>query len=87
VSTDDSGVFSTNPTREILLFAKAFGLNELALGRLMLRSLADVFEPSQEVVKLLNDSVQARMVELLTALGATAHGGMCHARGEDMPTF
>lgn len=69
VSTDDSGVFNTNPTREILLLAKAFGLEERTLGRMLLRSLDDIFEPSEEVRRILSQLIQTRMLELFAALG------------------
>ena len=43
LSTDDSGVFDTDPTREMLLMAEAFGMEEKDLQRLCLRAFEDAF--------------------------------------------
>ena len=39
INTDDSGLFCTNLTKELLLVAKAHNLNEKELGNLILNSL------------------------------------------------
>lgn len=43
VSTDDSGVFHTDPTKELLLVAIAYELDEKTLKRIVLKSMEHAF--------------------------------------------
>jgi adenosine deaminase len=43
VSTDDSGVFHTDPTKELLLLAIAYNLNEDSLKKIVVQSMDHAF--------------------------------------------
>lgn len=43
VSTDDSGVFHTDPTKELLLLAVAYNLNEVTLKKIAVQSMDHAF--------------------------------------------
>ena len=43
VSTDDSGVFHTDPTKELLLMSIAYNLDEMSLKKIVLQSMDHAF--------------------------------------------
>lgn len=57
INTDDSGLFNTNLTREILLVAKAFHLGKRELVNIILNSVDHIFDPSGETKSRLRKDV------------------------------
>lgn len=68
LNTDDSGLFCTNATRELLLTAKAFHVGEVVLSRIIVDSLSHIFESSKTVQSKLSDRVQKRMKDVIESL-------------------
>ena len=68
LNTDDSGLFCTNATRELLLTAKAFHVGEVVLSRIIANSLSHIFESSKTVQSKLSDRVQKRMKGVIESL-------------------
>lgn len=68
LNTDDSGLFCTNSTRELLLTAKAFHIGEDALSRIIVDSLSHIFESSQTVQSKLSNRVQKRIKDVIESL-------------------
>jgi len=68
ISTDDSGVFSTNPTKELLLMRTAFDINEWQISGLVWGSIDHVFEPSRRVRSLLARDVSIYIKRLTRKL-------------------
>lgn len=58
VSTDDSGVFHTDPTKELLLLAIAYNLNEATLKKIVLQSMDHAF---------CDDKTRERLKEAMSA--------------------
>lgn len=54
INTDDSGLFCTNLTKELLLVAKAHNLNEKDLGNIILGSVEHTFEKEETKLSLRN---------------------------------
>eukprot|EP00550_Attheya_septentrionalis_P002647 CAMPEP_0198289918 /NCGR_PEP_ID=MMETSP1449-20131203/7953_1 /TAXON_ID=420275 /ORGANISM="Attheya septentrionalis, Strain CCMP2084" /LENGTH=424 /DNA_ID=CAMNT_0043988323 /DNA_START=49 /DNA_END=1320 /DNA_ORIENTATION=+ len=54
ISTDDSGVFHTNPTRELLLLSESWNVTHTDLERIVLDSLHHSFDP--HIPSMLKDS-------------------------------
>lgn len=68
LNTDDSGLFCTNATRELLLTAKAFHVGEEVLSRIIANSLSHIFESSKTVQSKLSDRIQKRMKDVIESL-------------------
>jgi len=66
INTDDSGVFCTNLTKEMMLVAKAFDLDEKKLSEIVLSSVDHVFDDDVKT-RLQNDiqSVTEMMMMML----------------------
>ncbi len=57
INTDDSGVFCTNLTKELLLIAKVFELDEKKLSEIVLGSVDHVFD--DDVKSRLRNDIQS----------------------------
>jgi adenosine deaminase len=62
VSTDDSGVFHTDPTKELLLLAFSHGVDEYGLQQIVLQSIQHAF-CDDGTKSMLKESVE-RLLEL-----------------------
>jgi len=68
LNTDDSGLFCTNATQELLLFAEAYHVGEDVLSRIIVDSLSHIFDSSNAVQSKLSDRVQKRIKYILDSL-------------------
>ena len=59
INTDDSGIFSTNLTKEYLLVAKACGLCEVDLSDIVIESVGHIFDKS--IRKVLKEIISERV--------------------------
>jgi adenosine deaminase len=57
INTDDSGLFCTNLTKEFLLVAKAYYVDEKKLASILLNSVEQMFDPSEETKSLLRKEI------------------------------
>ncbi|KAL7532265.1 hypothetical protein ACHAXR_004528 [Thalassiosira sp. AJA248-18] len=67
INTDDSGLFCTNLTKEILLVAKAYNLGERELARILLKSIDHIFDPSGETKSRLRVDIRGS-IDKMTAI-------------------
>ena len=79
INTDDSGLFCTNSTRELLLVAKACHVDEYVLARIILGSTEHIFEPSNRIKEILTRRIQKRMSNVFSSLQIpTKHPAISH---------
>uniref|UniRef100_A0A7S4WC74 Adenosine deaminase domain-containing protein n=2 Tax=Ditylum brightwellii TaxID=49249 RepID=A0A7S4WC74_9STRA len=57
INTDDSGVFNTTLTRELLLLVEAYGVDEFTIRKIILNSIDHCFEQSDDVRFVLRENV------------------------------
>ena len=60
INTDDAGIFCTNLTKEYLLVAKVFELNENDLADILIRSIDHIFDESMKetLKRLISDQIE-----------------------------
>jgi adenosine deaminase len=63
INTDDSGIFCTNLTKEFLLIAKVFGLDEKRLSKIVLDSVEHVFD--EDIKDRLRSDIQSVVDEMI----------------------
>ena len=63
INTDDSGIFCTNLTKEFLLIAKVFGLDEKRLSKIVLDSVEHVFD--EDIKDRLRNDIQSVVDEMI----------------------
>ena len=68
ISTDDSGVFDTDSTKELRLLQLAMNISEWQLAGLIWGSLDQVFDPSRRVRSRLARDVGLRIKKVLRTL-------------------
>lgn len=65
INTDDAGIFCTNLTKEYLLVAKVFELNENDLADILIRSIDHIFDESMK------EALKSLIVDLIEVLKIT----------------
>ena len=63
INTDDSGIFCTDLTKEFLLIAKVFGLDEKRLSKIILDSVDHVFD--EDIKDRLRSDIQSVVGEMI----------------------
>lgn len=63
INTDDSGIFCTDLTKEFLLIAKVFGLDEKRLSKIVLVSVEHVFD--EDIKDRLRSDIQSAVDEMI----------------------
>ena len=71
ISTDDSGVFDTDSTKELLVLAEAMGIDEWQIAGVVWGSLDHVFEQNRRVRSHLARDVSMSIKKLLRKLNIT----------------
>ncbi|GMI27505.1 hypothetical protein TeGR_g8788, partial [Tetraparma gracilis] len=74
ISTDDSGVFNTDSTNELVVLCNAFGLDEWLITGLVWASLDHVFEQNRRVRSRLARDVSVAIKRLLKKLESEQEG-------------
>ena len=64
INTDDSGLFCTNLTKELLLVSKAYHLNEIELGNLVLNSIDHIFDSTGDTKSRLRTYIQDQIASI-----------------------
>lgn len=64
INTDDSGLFCTNLTKELLLVSKAYHLNEIELGNIVLNSIAHIFDSTGDMKSRLRTYIQDQIASI-----------------------
>ena len=64
INTDDSGLFCTNLTKELLLVSKAYHLNEIELGNLVLNSIEHIFDSTGDTKSRLRTYIQDQIASI-----------------------
>ena len=62
INTDDSGLFCTNLTKELLLVAKAHHLGDVELSNIVLGSVEHIFD--QEIQSTLRTNIQTKIAQI-----------------------
>ena len=64
INTDDSGLFCTNLTKELLLVSKAYNLNEIELGNIVLNSIDHIFDSTGDTKSRLRTYIQDQIASI-----------------------
>ena len=64
INTDDSGLFCTNLTKELLLVSKAYHLNEIELGNIVLNSIEHIFDSTGDTKSRLRAAIQDQIASI-----------------------